>query len=203
MCRMAWPAALDCMWLRLRLPTHIRIPAGSRMCVPGYVGSLGARPHFRPQRLFPPRPSIHSPSSPAQERASFTSRHKLPSHKHQPCLEADGPKSHLFTTANQFHRPGIACAWPQLQAPLQDCGSFRGTPKTAVRLSCLVAFGARPPKQLGDCHHSPQAPSPRWSLEREPEKMSGRLTSATKSVRGFCSTQTSRPCANPDPQPPQ
>lgn len=45
-CRKACPAALDCMWLRLPLPTHIRIPASSCMRVPEYVGGLGARPHL-------------------------------------------------------------------------------------------------------------------------------------------------------------
>lgn len=39
-CRKAWPAALDCMWLWLPLPTSITIPASSCMCVPEF-GELG------------------------------------------------------------------------------------------------------------------------------------------------------------------
>lgn len=144
-----------------------------------------------------------TPSSPAQAGHASPSRHKLPSHKHQPCLEADGPKSHLLTTANQFHRLGIACPWPQLQAPLQDCRSFEARPRPPFVFRASSPLGLTLRGRLATATIALKKPSQRWSLEHEPAKTSGRRTSATKSVRGFCRTQTSCTCANPDPPPPQ
>lgn len=180
------PAALDCMWLRLPLPlpTHIRIPASSCMRVPGYVGRTAPLP--TPAALL--RSTINQPTLDQAEQASspgascrrtnislvskltargLTSRRR--------CITLKDPgRCSLVPTKGVTQRSQVVC----------------GTPQTTLLalISCRVRFGTLSSKHTINRHHGLPGPSPGWSLERELARMSGRRTSATKSVRGLCGT---------------
>lgn len=207
MCRKACLAVLDCMWLRLPLPTHIRIPASSCMRVPEYVAGSGrTAPLLTPAALVPlDHQSTLDLHKRELEQASSTGA-KLPSHEYQPCLEADGSRSHISTTAHRLDRFWTAFPWSPPKASLKDRRSF------VARHSPLCSFSSRAASALGLVPRS-ILPTPTTALQgplqdgassaSRQERRKGELQ-PPRAYEAFPRTLSplAPPSANPDPFPP-
>lgn len=198
MCRKACLAVLDCMWLRLPLPTHIRIPASSCMRVPGDVAGSGRTvPLLTPAAFVPlDHQSTLDLHKRELEQASSTGA-RLLSHEYQPCLEADGSRSHISTTAHRLDRFWTAFPWSRPKASPKDRRSF-------VLVSCRVRLGTCSRSILSTTTTALQGPlQDGASSASRQERRKGELQ-PPRAYEAFPRTLSplAPPSANPDPFPP-